>query len=311
MSILKFRNLFARQDASAMTEFVVGLPIFILLFVGILSFQRIGRAGVIVKAEAHSKMWVKAIGVTKNLMPGWSMSPVTAAVEAGVFHGKTGGSALDYALDSGAGVAAVTGVSGGIMGESYSRVRPFDVVENIGDADGEVTYKLNESYLIADKKFIAYDLMNDAVNYSPGAGGGALGVLNNIVTGLGARPAIAAGIRYGISGDYSTKDVKLFGGQTATFEARSHVANAPRPTSRYITVAVVRLAMAKEKDYDVAIKFTIVPDLGAILSGAYDMAKSFFNPFKRSERKKDKKNEGRKQLSDFIAVFPCRASLCP
>ena len=264
----------------------------------------------IVKAEAHAKMWEKAIPVTTNFMPGWSVSPAPAAGEAAYFHSQTGGNVLDYAMDGGPGVAAITGAAGGLMGESYSRVKPVDIVENIGDANEQVTYRLNEDYIIEENDSISYDLMNDAVNFSPGGGGGALGMVNNLLSFAGARPAIAAGVRYGISGDFSTKQVQLFGGQMATFEARSHVANAPRPTSRYITVAMVRLAMTKQDEYDTAIKFDVIPDISQAFSTALDWAKSFANPFKGGKRKKKKKNQGRDLADQLLNVIPCRGSLC-
>ena len=36
------RKLLRNESGSAMTEFVIGLPVFVLLFVGIASFVRIG-----------------------------------------------------------------------------------------------------------------------------------------------------------------------------------------------------------------------------------------------------------------------------
>lgn len=307
------QKLLRSERGSAMTEFIIGLPVFVLLFVGIASFVRIGQAGVLVKAEAHAKMWQKAIPVTTNLNPGWAMSPITAAGEAAVFHNNTDGSALDYALDSGSGLAAVTGLSGGIMAESYSRVKPVDIVENIGAANEKVTYKLDESYLIPDKQSIAYDLMNDGVNFSASGGGGVLGALNGLLSFAGARPALAAGVRYGISGDFATRQVTLFNKTTTTFEARSHVTNAPRPTSRYITVAVVRLAMEKEDRYNTAIAFTFIPDMGAIIETATDWLKGAIKAaakFKLGKWKRGKQNAGRQYADQIWSAVPCRGSLC-
>lgn len=284
-----------------MAEFVIGLPVFVLMFVGIASFLRIGQAAVVVKAEAHAKMWEEAIPITTDLIPEWSMNPELAAGQAGWFHNQTGGNALDLVLDSGSGAAAATGISGALMAESYSRVKPVDIVEDIGDANEKVTYNLNEDYIIADSNSVSNDLMNDALDFSPNGGGGALGALNSMLTLTGSRPAIAGGVRYGISGAFATKEVKLFNGQIATFEARSHVANAPRPTSRYITVAVVRLAMTKEDRYDTAIEFDMTPDLSGILDAANAIL------FGGKGDAKDKGNGFKDQL---LAMIPCRGSLC-
>ena len=257
------RKTLRDENGSAMTEFVIGLPVFILLFLGILNMHSLGLGAVLVKGRAHAKMWHKAIDIQTAYMPEWSMHPVLAAGQAVAFHNATGGNALDYALDASSGLAAATGLSGGIMAESYTRVKPVDFVENIGVANEKVTWNINQDdYLIVNPDSISNSLMNDAIDWGAFSGvDSALSALNSVVDFTGARPAIAAGVRYGISGDYQTDTVKIFGGPTVQLEARSHVANAPRPTSRYITFAMVRLAMAAEDRYDTAIAFTLLPSL--------------------------------------------------
>lgn len=251
------------EDGSALTEFVIGLPVWITLFIGILNLAQLNQGGVIVKAQAHSDMWNEAIRIQTTWMPDWSNHPVAAAGEAAVFHSQTGGSALDYALD-GSGLIAATGVSGGILSESYVRVKPADLVENIGPADGKVTWDLKEVMSTDDD--VAYDLMNDGVEwgaFSSGGDGnsGVLGGLNSVISFGGMRPAIAAGIRYGISGGQKEYTVNMMGLPDQTLQARSHVANAPKATSKYLTFAVVRLAMERDDAYDTAIDFKWIPEL--------------------------------------------------
>lgn len=242
-----------------MTEFVIGLPVYILLFIGILNLGNLGIGGVLVKGRAYQEMWTNAIDVQTS-MADWSMQPAIASGQAAAFHANAGGNALDYALDSAAGVGAVLG-QGGILGESYIRVRPVDLVENIGGADGKVTYNIDD-IMAADDYKIAKSLMDDAVEYSAFSGvNSALGALNALLTFTGSRPAIAAGIRYGISGGAQPYEVKMFGMPNVTLNAAAHVANAPKATAHAITFAMVRLAMTTEDRYDTAIKFELLPDI--------------------------------------------------
>lgn len=261
--VMHIPNLRQDEEGSAMTEFVIGLPVFIMLFIGILNMHALALGGVLVKGRAHAKMWTKAIEVQTDIVPGWEASPISAAGEAANFHRNTGGTLLDYALDAGEGVGAITGASGGIMANSYMRVKPIDYVENIGATyDGDVTWNINEDYLIVQEDSIANDLMSDALDFSAfGGSSGGLGILNGVLDFAGVRPALAAGVRYGISGDYQEDTIRMFGGRVnANVAARSHVANAPRATSRYVTFAVVRLTMAKKDRYDTAIAFTLKPE---------------------------------------------------
>ena len=259
----RVKKLHHGEDATAMTEFVIGLPVFILLFVGIINLQMAGSNSIIVKGVAHQKMWRKAIDVQTGYVPDWSVNPALAAGHASWFHSQTGGSALDYALDAGDGAAAALGLSGGIMANSYSRVKPIDFVENVGAYDGRITYDLNAEYLVSESDSVTNALMNDAMDYgsfSSITGNGVLGGLNSVVDFVGMRPAVAGGVRYGISGDWHEQSVNLIGMPETTYYARSHVANAPRPTSRYITFAVVRLAMEKDSHYTTAIDFDWKPE---------------------------------------------------
>ena len=258
----RLERVWRDERGSALTEFVVGLPVFMLMFVGIVNLWAVGLAGVRTKGTAHNKMWAKAIDIQTRFSPTWASQPSLAAGEAAVFHNETNGSALDYALDTAGGIAAATGLSGGIMADSYMKVRPLDTVENIGAADGRVTWNINEDYIIELDDSISNALMNDALDFGAfrAVGSGFLGTLNGVVSGTGMRPAIAGGVRYGISGDYQRYDYNVLGLGTRTAEARSHVANAPRPTSRYITFAVIRLAMTMHDNYDTAIVFKFVPD---------------------------------------------------
>lgn len=262
-----WHRLHVDEDGTSMTEFVIGLPVFIILFVGILNLHSAGVNSVLVKGTAHSKMWVKAIDIQTRFVPEWSTHPISAAGRAAYLHQQTGGNALDYALDSADGIAAASGLSGGIMAHSYSRAAPVALVDSVSPDGKPVTWDLSKEYLIPEEESVSYALMNDAIDYgSFGSitGNGVLGGLNSIVDFGGMRPAIAAGIRYGISLDWDERPVKLFGMPDQQYEARSHVANAPRATSRYITFGVVRLAMERPSTdgrYTTAIAFEWIPDL--------------------------------------------------
>ncbi len=256
-----FRRLDRDEKGSALTEFVIGLPVYIILFIGILNLHQLEHGAVLVKAQAHSDMWEKAIEMQTQLMPDWDMQPAIGAGRAAYYHSQTGGKALDYVLD-GENLVTAFGVSGGNMLESYTRVRPLDLVENIGSADGKVTYDINEEYIVEWEDSISNDLLNDGMRWGEFqnvTGNGFLGGLNSIISMSGMRPAVAAGVRYGISGGQAERTVNMIAFPDRTIEARSHVANPPRATSKYITFAVVRLAMTKEDRYDTAIKFEWIP----------------------------------------------------
>lgn len=324
MSDMTTKQLLARlndEDGSAMTEFVIGLPVYIILFLGILNLGNLNIGGVLVKGQAHREMWEEAIKIQTGWRPDWAMNPVAAAGDALAYHNGAGGTLLDKGLDAAAGAGAITG-NGGLLADSYIRVRPVDVVENIGGADGQITYDIDD-IMAADDYKIAKTLMDDGVNYGAFSGvNSALGALNSLLTFTGARPALAAGIRYGISGGNKSYDVNLFGAPDVTLKYAAHVANAPKATPHTLTFAVVRLAMASEERYDTAIKFTLTPDL----QFEYDTAGSDSETYQSCVNGNENLGEGEEPADcgdppttdgdaedardNFWDSIPCTASFC-
>lgn len=256
------RRLHRDQKGTTMTEFVITLPIFITIFIGILKIGLVNAHSVNVDAKAYRRMFNKAIGVQKSRFSLMHIQPTLAAAGAGAQlamhppHTQTGIQKIAVTADE----ALTYGMMGfkGTYGESWARVRPVDPIFNMVGIEGRVVKK-PDTTVIGGSKYTK-DLFNESINFSM-SGSGALAVLNAVLSGTGTRPALAAGIRYGtVTG--AASDSTNYLKWSVSYGANFDTLVAPYPmgtnTDELITTAIARLTMESYNPYSqiLGIKFS-------------------------------------------------------
>lgn len=247
------RRLRGDESGTAMTEFVFFLPVWIVLFIGILNLGKIGIASTVVQVQTHRDLWEQAIQVPEGFLAGSHMSPRTAApVTAAGYFGVAGGAGNPQpALDTAEGTATGAGMLvRGHYGESCVRTIPLEPLMQNGI---EPTCSAEEVLGQSDTNRYPHTLLNDTLDERSFSGGWT-GILASAVGASGLIPAIAAGIRYGSVFSESSDTVELFGG-AASFNTSSHmdVIVAPRPISGIeadtVTFGIAFLAAKLDDNY--------------------------------------------------------------
>jgi hypothetical protein len=223
-------GLHRNESGATMTEFVIVLPVFILVFNGVMVLGQFTRKGSEAPIRAYKKTFENVLPFQTN----WWGQPAhmqtgAAAIDAGI---QLAGDAQAHNLSTSVNIAsnisegaAYTGLGvRGHMGESYARTNALTVLpgtelsgcDSIGPAwpsdctdlndssgisaitttNGKLTSDLTD--LTGDSDY-AYALFNDGTDATAftGGGGGILAMLNAVITAVGIRPAIAANVRYG------------------------------------------------------------------------------------------------------------------
>ncbi len=240
------------ERGTTITEFVLTLPIFIVIFIGIVEIGMMNAHSIVVESRAYRMMWTYAVPITKTPVVPIHMAPAsggaTALAEMGMIHTRTG---LQEAFVTGAEIGTYGLLTtNGTWGESRARAFIADPFFEFGAGlEGRVVLNPSTS-IIGDSDYVK-DLYNESIDFS-GSGGGALGALNAILSGAGIRPAIAAGARYGMAVGY-WQDQKTVARITTDFRAHFTTLVAPYPmggnTNELITTAVTRLTMESHGPY--------------------------------------------------------------
>jgi hypothetical protein len=174
-------KLHSGEEGTAMTEFVICLPIFVIIFIGIADLYRIQNTTVAIQITATADMWKKALPIQKNIAASalHLSAPTSVAPSLSVVNARGGNIvAKGYALGKIGATATY-----GHFGESYYMtlpLRPFVNMRVPGDTKISAKQVLNTS----DGK-MTLTLVPD-------------GTLDN-ASGMW-RPPAAAGIRYGMVG---------------------------------------------------------------------------------------------------------------
>jgi len=235
MNFLK--RLHKNEEGTALTEFVITLPIFIMVFSGITAIGSVNEKSTRTWARAYKATFDAAVGVQKA-----RVSPHAIAA-----YGAARGLADLAKLPKDMGIAQkiiVTYSDGrafynlgtkGTMGEQYGRVRLTDRAyelrarsPSVVSIEGILTKDITG---VVGGSGYSRDLFDDSIRTSSFRGGsGILGTLNAYISGTGLRPTLATGTRYGtVSG--SASDSITVG--PYTYNASSFVSTlvAPTPTT--------------------------------------------------------------------------------
>jgi hypothetical protein len=230
------------ERGTSMTEFVICLPVFILIFIGIVNLNKLQQESLAVKMRATNKMWSQAIPVQKSNQAA-RMLPVAQGIAAGAHIG----SHFRYPIADGIGIASAGGLTGfGHFGESWGMTLPVDAMANIGV---ELAMQGNKVYGTSSDVYYTRDIVDDGIIKSSPSGSGPLGALNSLVSAAGVRAAVGAGIRYGLATG-EDKATVTFAGQNFELSAGYDVLVAPKPTAEAITIAVTRLGVESYKPFN-------------------------------------------------------------
>ncbi len=223
-------RLRADESGSAMTEFVVGLPVFILIFGGMGMLYRLNNEILISKAKASADLWENAdVGAGDFI-------PILAAGDL---------------LSGDFSTAAQNSTSAlGIYSDSYVKTLiPLSTLPGTKPDEGCFTLDC-EQIGMTDEYFSGILLDDNMVNGLKGnlsADGWANGI-SSVLSVTGSRPAIVAGIRYGgVEGESVSSSVStpMFG--DVEFETGNlDVPGITQPTWRGLGVLATRLEFATD-----------------------------------------------------------------
>lgn len=250
------RHTFKRDErGSAMTEFVIFLPVFVVTFAGIVNLGKFGYETTRTQVLAQKQLWSKVIPVTYSLADGTQhMSSVVAGgMAAGHLAGLAGDGDNPQQVADGIEAGIMSGglALSGHWGESYTRVKPFQVVGFANDVDP----KFSAEDVIGDQPY-PHSLLNDGPNRPKPDG--IVGLITAVLAGSGAVPAMAAGIRYGEVFGEENRSFSV--GTLGNFSAEAHydVLVAPSPLKGAATKMTFGFAWAfaqAEDNYRVMMNF--------------------------------------------------------
>jgi hypothetical protein len=230
------------QEGTSMTEFLIILPIYILIFVGINNLSKLESESVIVKLNASKQMWNGVLGLTNivQLDPSHAQPMLAgAAVTANVSAHPSGFTTVDIAE----GAMSVGLMQNGSWGESQRRAQ----VSGAAGLSLPTTHDSPESLGMDDA---ARDLAYDRTANPLPAGEGALSVwIPAMIASIPVpRAASGAGSRYGIVVRDASVTVTISTGQSFEMSAGYEVLVPPAPRTafeEFITVGHSRLGVEK------------------------------------------------------------------
>ena len=212
------------ESGSAMTEFVIGLPIFIMIFSGMGMLYRLNHESLIVKADANAKMWADAEADITGMVPFGAVLSVNSI-----------GDLFQNGLSA-----------GGIYADSGVKVRiPYTIMPGAVSTEPKLTIG---GIMGTDNTYVSHRLLNDLASPT-WHGGGFVGAFSSIVETLGSGPAIAAGMRYGAVDGEATRSFET---RLGTMNFESGKLDIPMPNAsvhRVVPVIMTRLALEQTERY--------------------------------------------------------------
>lgn len=269
------RRLHRCRSGTAMTEFAITLPVYVMFMVGIISMYEIHQGAMVSEQRAAAEMWDEALDVQyRNYIPGYEAHPVAAGARAADYYDSADDmDTLAAGLDIGTNLAVILDI-GGMYADSGTKAMLANFIDpNAMDLECPDSPKLVLNQIV-DGESHTHRLMNDTMDFSSLNSdlGSVMGAASALLDGSGSRPMLAAGIRYGIVGGIDTTewesgdDVQGRGYQAETLTAYN--ASAPtRPMERLFQLIFVRMEIGTEDAYADSVAF----GLSNIGSGVSDI----------------------------------------
>lgn len=209
-----FRRLNKDQRGTALTEFIITVPIFIMVFAGITSIGSVNERSTRTWARAYKATFDSAVGVQRSIGGPHMSAPIGGALA--LSHIATAPQEMGgiqramFTLSDGYAFGSL--LFRGTLGEQHGRVRPTDFAfelnarQGSGNDDRILGVEFGDSNLLTNdiddivgNSTYAKDIYDDSVSTSgfSGGGGSALSTLNAVISASGLRPTLATGTRYG------------------------------------------------------------------------------------------------------------------
>lgn len=260
------------QHGATLTEFVITLPVFVMTFVGVLHLFAIEDMALHGKATAYADSLTHFRTIQSDYIPfDWTVNPVSAGTRAGVWHNSVSQSrqrdrAADLVLDT-------VPIGAGHMMESYSRLLvsgpPSWAAETVQldpavahmTVDSLMTENPTKSPVTGDTRYgiemsgsadsiFAKPLMSDLVSINGLSNSKSwMAFVNNALTMTGARPAFAAGLRYGVA-EGKHDETHTFMRRSWQVQTSTHIAAPSRPTSKWFPIVITRAKLGDSEAYD-------------------------------------------------------------
>jgi hypothetical protein len=262
-------GLHRNESGATLTEFIIMLPIFILVFNGVMILGQFTRKGIETPIRAYQDTFEKVLPFQTDFGQWTHMQTAAAAASAGSqLAGDAKVHNLSGAVEATANVsegAAYTGLGlRGHMGESYARTNsvaalpgttlkgcdgigpafPSDCID-LNDSNGLGAMSTSNGKLTSDLSDLtggsdyADQLFNDGTNVPDFSGGGSgiLSMVNSVISAAGIRPVLAANIRYGtVYGEF--KEPYSFAGLSMDMQAQFSTLVPPTPKGATMDAAV-------------------------------------------------------------------------
>ena len=248
------------QGGSALTEFTMFLPVWLLLFIGIVNLGKLGWATTNTQIQAQLALWDQAVQMTSaEAELEVHMSPKTAGPDAGIKSAKgrpvySGTNSMANNFDAVTWAGAIT--LGGHWGESYQRTIALDAVGITEDL--EVHERPDSLYSDGVNDYPMRSL-NDTIEPEVG-GDGVAAVIASLIQLSGAQHAVGAGARYGvIMSEQLDNTIELSAWQDVTANARYDLLVPPAAMTGFnadrVPFALLRLLAEADENYSVMLDF--------------------------------------------------------
>ncbi len=237
------KHLFVRfhkdEQATSLTEFILGLPIMIMVMSGILTIHHMHQDALEVNAESNRKAWAASLP-SQTSSPISQLSPATAMISD-----VAGG---NFSFDQGFGAAIgslAADTPGGMYIDSYIKTKIANTLFEVGK-----TPEWNPQRIMEPNEEYCSAVSVSDLPGMPSGGGSVEGVLSGILTLGGARPGISGGIRYGSTADTRVTRNKTYSGISREFSAEYKLPFPTKPTNRTFAMAIAKLDMNAHPNSD-------------------------------------------------------------
>lgn len=227
------------ERGTSLTEFILGLPVMIMIMSGMITIHHMYQDALEVNAESNRKVWAASLPSQTENKPA-QMMPLTALLsDVGngnlSFSGGFGDAISNLAADT----------PGGMYIDSYLKVQLANTLFEVGKTPEWNPQRIMEP----NEKYASAVSMSDLPGL-PSGGGSIEGVLSGILTLGGARPGISGGIRYGSTSGTRVTRNKSYNGVSRELTAEYKLPFPTKPTNRVFAMAIAKLDMNAHPESD-------------------------------------------------------------
>ncbi len=259
MSLSKLRQLLLRfgrsEDGASITEFVIFLPIWIMVFIGIINLGRVGIFGTKVQLRAQRELWNKSIQVTSQFESIEHQSAVGSAVITAAAYGQVAGLPNNDQVGNDGVEAIATGVGMGAYGHFGESAEKAFIPASLA-VPSAIRGKYDPKEVLGqdDTNRYPHKIVNDTLA-AQSFSGGIASIITTVIAASGFVQSTAAGIRYG-SVFSSYNESSTFIGRYGDFSAGAHFDALVSPRAlkgaeaEAVPFAIAFLLFKADEEYD-------------------------------------------------------------